>query len=143
MDPLSVAASIVGLLGAAAKVSSTLNNLIQSAKTAPKTAQRLLTEVIDVSACLSQVQALLLGIKEIPRSHQSLVMVEDIVIVLSNCVMTFSELEEAVDSLKPDLPIPAGRLVKWTLKEQSIGALLLRLQSSKTSLSLMISTFTR
>ena len=142
MDPLSVAASIVGIVSAAAKVTSILNNFVQSAKAAPKLAQSVLAEVIDVSACLSQVQSFLLGVEEIPRSRQSLVMVEEIVVVLSNCVVIFSELEELLDLMKPHRPIEAGRLLQWTLKEQAIGSLLLRLQSSKTSLSLMLSTFT-
>ena len=138
MDPMSVAASVVGLIGAANKICSTLMAFVNSAKGAPKLAQNVLIEVSDISACLSQLQKFLLGTRA--RSHDHLIMVEQIIVTLSNCVMIFSELEETIEYLKPEQPMQAGRLVKWVLKEQAVSALLSRLQSSKMSLSLMLTT---
>lgn len=142
MDPISVAASIVGLLGAGAKISSAIMACVNHGRAIPYLAKSVIVEVNEISACLSQVQSFLLNSKEIPRSHQSLLMVEEVVIVLSNCVKIFSELEEEVDSLKPDQPLQPGKWVKWAWKEHTISMLLQRLQSSKLSLNLMISTLT-
>lgn len=140
---ISVAASIVGLLGAAATISLALNNFITRVKEVPKLANAVLAEVAEISACLTQVQSLILGAGRANASNQSLLMVEEVIVVLSHCVLTFSELEKVVDGLKPDQLISVSYFLKWTIREKAVAALLLRLHSSKTSLSLMISIMTR
>ena len=142
MDPISAAASIVGLVGAAAKVSESLFKFIRSVKEAPKLASTVLQEVSDISACLSQLQNFLMGTEAASISHANLLMVEQIIVALSNCVLVFSELEEIVESLKPSVPMKLGILSQWILKEQNIRALFTRLQSSKVSLNLMMTTLT-
>ena len=143
MDPISAAASIVGLLGAAAKVSEVLLNFFGSVRGAPKLAQNVLIEVSDVSACLNQLQRYLQGTLSTSDSHEQLLMVEQLVVTLSNCVLIFSELEETVESLKPPVPMQPWILAQWLFKEQAISALMARLQQSKLSLSLMLTTLTR
>ena len=142
MDGISIAASIVGLLSAAATISLTLTDFITRVKEAPKLVNAVLLEISDISACLGQVQSLLLGAGRVNASNQSLLMVDQVVVVLSNCVLIFSELEKLVEGLKPDQSIPATHVLKWALREKAVAGLLSRLQSSKTSLSLMISTLT-
>lgn len=142
MDAISVAASIVGLLGAAAKVSEVLLKFLGSVRGAPKLAQNVLIEVSDVSACLNQLQRYLQGTLSTSHSQEQLLMVEQLVVTLSNCVMIFSELEETVESLKPAEPMQPWRLAHWLFKEQTISALLVRMQQSKLSLSLMLTTLT-
>lgn len=142
MEPISAAASILGLLGAAAKVSESLIKISRSVKGAPKLAQTVLQEVSDVSAVLGRLQNYLVGAKATLRTNDDLVMVEQLVVTLSNCVFIFSELEEIVDSLKPDLPMGAARLAQWAYKEDPIRKLLVRLQASKLSLNLMMTTIT-
>ena len=142
MDPISAVASIIGLVGAAAKVSESLFKFIGSVKHAPKLASSVLQEVSDTSACLSPLQSLLMGKKVASRSHENLLMVEQIIVALSNCVLIFSELEEIAESLKPSEPMQSGRLAQWVLKERAIRTLFARLQSSKVSLNLTITTMT-
>ena len=48
MDPMSAAASIIGLLRAAAKVSKVLLKFIGNVKGAPKLAENVLMEMISV-----------------------------------------------------------------------------------------------
>ena len=140
MDP--AAASIVGLVGAAAKVSESLFKFIRNVKEAPKLASTVLQEVSDISACLSQLRKFLMGTKAASRSHENLLMIEQIIVALSNCVLIFSELEEIVESLKPSVPMQLGILSQWILQEQNIRTLFTRLQSSKVSLNLMMTTLT-
>ena len=142
MDPISAAASIVGLVGAAAKISETLFKFITSVKDAPKLASSVLQEVSDTSACLSQLQNHLMGTRTTSRSHESLLMVEQIVVALSNCVLIFSELEEIVTLLNPSDSMRPGKLGQWVLKERAIKDLFTRLHNSKASLNLMITTLT-
>ena len=142
MDPISAAASIVGLLGATAKISETLYNFVTSVKEAPKLASNVLQEVSATSACLSQLHSYLMGTKATSRSHDNLLMVEQITVALSNCVLIFSELEEIVESLKPSDPMQLGTLFQWVRKETAIRHLFTRLQHSKASLNLMMTTLT-
>lgn len=133
---------MIALVGAAAKVSECLFKFIRSVKEAPKLASTVLQEVSDISACLSQLQSFLTGTKAASRSHEDLLMIEQIVVALSNCMLIFSELEEIVESLKPTDPMQADRLVQWVLKERIIKTLFTRLQASKISLNLMMTTLT-
>ena len=142
MDPISAAASIVGLVGAAAKISETLFKFVTSVKEAPKLASNVLQEVSDTSACLSQLQNYLMGTRATSRSRDNLLVIEQIIVALSNCVLIFSELEEIVESLKPSEPMQLGRLGQWVLKEAAIRDLFTRLQHSKASLNLMMTTLT-
>lgn len=141
MDGISVAASILGLVGAAAKITICLNALVTSVKTAPKLAQSVLLEVSDVSVCLSQLQRLLLGMEMGSRSQERLIMVEQLVVVLSNCVSIFSELEEILESLDlTSRTMPKVKVARWLNRQQSISTLLIRLQASKQSLTLIVTT---
>ncbi len=142
MDPISAVASIIGLLGAAAKTSKFLFKFIKSVKDAPKLASSVLQEVSDTSACLNQLQSYLMGTRTTSRPQGNLLMVEQIVVALSNCVLVFSELEEIVEPLKSSNRTPSGRLAQWILKEQTIKNLLTRLHISKLSLNLMMTTLT-
>ncbi len=142
MDPISAVASIIGLLGAAAKISKSLFKFIKSVKDAPKLASSVLQEVSDTSACLNQLQSYLMGTRTTSRPQSNLLMVEQIVVALSNCVLVFSELEEIVESLKPSNRTPSGRVAQWILKEETIKNLLTRLNISKLSLNLMMTTLT-
>lgn len=140
MDPISVAASLVGLLGAAAKVSSILNSVIKSARTAPTLARNALIEVTDITVCLNQLQTFLLRTQTTHQSQESLVLVDQVLVILSDCVLIFSELEQTLHPLRIEEPWQAHRAVKWMLREKDVAAILTRLQSSKASLSLIMAT---
>ncbi len=142
MDPISAAASIVGLLSAASKTSELLAKFVRRARSAPTLAKAVLSEVSDISACLSQLQRYLLGSKATSRSHDDLLSLEQIVVALSNCVLIFSELEEAIDFLKKEDPMRTIQIARWLWKEQDIRLLLSRLKSSQVSLNLMLTTMT-
>ena len=142
MDGISVAASILGLVGAAAKVTVYLNALVTSVKMAPKLAQSVLLEVSDVSICLSQLQQLLLGMEMGSKSQERLIAIQQLIVVLSNCVSIFSELEEILEPLylTASVPMSKTKIARWLYREQSISTLLIRLQASKQSLTLIVTT---
>ena len=102
MDPLSIAASVVGLLGAATKISSILTTLLRKTRDAPEFAHNVLREVTDISTTLAQLQSFLIGTRVGQRSRTKTLMVEQVIVVLTTCVMSFSELEETVTSMETD-----------------------------------------
>ncbi|KAL8860937.1 MAG: hypothetical protein Q9178_002692 [Gyalolechia marmorata] len=143
MDPISVTASIVALLGASAKISELLTHFIQSVKDAPKLALRTLTEVEDLTICFRQLQLFVHseGARS-RRSHSAMVTVDQLVVVLTHSVMTFSELEAVVEKLRPRTTSMINGIFKWIANENRISQLLQRLQASKTSLTLLLTTLT-
>lgn len=136
-DPLSIAAGVVGILTAAAQISTLLINFTKATKNAPPRARHVITEVNEISGTLSHLQSFLLGNEYSDISRTSLLKADHIVTILSGCVMTFSELEKLLDALETkDMRILDS--MKWARKEKDITALIQRLQNHKTSLSLML-----
>ncbi|KAI4174243.1 MAG: hypothetical protein LQ343_002381 [Gyalolechia ehrenbergii] len=138
MDPLSIATSIFGLCVATVQVNSLLKTFIDTTKSAPASARHVLTEVTGIYACLNQLDAFLSGRRESPSSRKSLVMIEQLIILFTNCVSLFSELEQTLESVKTGGPMRFIDRVKWASKEKSILKLLARLQASKTSLTMLL-----
>jgi len=138
MDPLSVTASIVGILGAAAKVSSLLITFVQNTKGAPKLAQAVLAEVNGLSAVLSHLQTYLLGTASSSKSRASLILVEQVIVTLAECVTTFSELEDVLGTARLESDLRIMDRVKWAMKESKVADIQARLQRNKASLSLML-----
>ena len=136
-DPLSVAAGVVGVVTAAAQISSLLIKFTTSTIAAPQQAKVVLTEVSDISVILSQLQVFLLGLDLPDRSRTSLLKVEKVVTIVSGCVLTFSELEKLLDELKTENMDFLDRL-KWVRQESAIRGFIQRLQNHKTSLSLVL-----
>lgn len=138
MEPLSVAASLVGLLAATTKVCS----LLKAVNGASNLMQNVLSEVSDIRMSLGQLRTLLFEPEAKYRSRASLLMVEDIIVVLTRAVMTFSELEKVIEEFKKDQSLRVVTRLKLVLKQSTISKLLLRLQSSRASLSLMLTVLT-
>lgn len=136
-DPLSLAAGVVGVLTAAAQISSLLIRFTQSSKDAPQTARTVLTEVNDISGILSHLQSFLLGDESPDRSRTQLLQVDQVITIMSGCVLTFSELEQLLDGFQKEGMGLLDR-AKWAKKEKAIGNLIQRLQNHKGSLSLIL-----
>ena len=142
MDPLSIIASVTGILAVTAKVITTLTSFAKSVKRCPDSAQNVLREAADLQVCMSQVQAFILGDEEAEASRMQLLMVEQLVVTLSNCVLTMSELDKLLDSLKINEAFTTRSRLRWMREEHNIVELLARMQASKISLNLMLTTLT-
>lgn len=136
-DPLSIAAGVVGILTAAAQISTLLIQFTKASRNAPNQARHIITEVSDTSVILSQLQSFLIGNEYTDRSRTSLIGVDDVVTIVSSCVKTFSELEQILDGLKTD-DMNVLDHVKWARQQTDIMAIVQRLQNHKASLSLIL-----
>ncbi|KAL2043545.1 hypothetical protein N7G274_003852 [Stereocaulon virgatum] len=142
MDPLSVSASIVGITVAAVQVSRLLKTFIDGANEASTSARGVLVEVTGIYVCLHQLEEFILGKREVARSRRSLIMIEHLIVIFTDCVSLFSELEQMLESLKTDGQMRVIDRLKWSRKESAISKLLTRLQASKASLNFMLSILT-
>ncbi|PGH17526.1 hypothetical protein AJ79_01126 [Helicocarpus griseus UAMH5409] len=138
MDPLSITAAVVGILGAAQKVTSGLNTFTRNTGAAPDLARSVLVEVTSTTAVLSQLQSLLLGTTIASKTGASLILVEQVIVVLTECVKTFSELEDTLGTSGDPAELRFIDKVKWGLKEPQINSIQQRLQSNKMNLTLML-----
>ena len=136
-DPLSIAAGVVGILTAAAQISTLLIQFTKASRNAAVQARHVLTEVNDISGILSHLQTFLIGQEYVESSRASLLRIDHIVAIVSGCVMTFSELEKVIDGIKT-ADLRAIDSIRWARKETEIMTIIQRLQNHKASLSLML-----
>ena len=142
MDPISIIASVAGILTVTTKTIATLTTFSKNVKKCPNSAQNILREAADLHVCVSQVRAFILGEHIAETSRMQLLMVEQLVVMLSNCVLTMSELDRVLDSMRINQTFTARSRLRWVREEQNIVELLARLQRSKISLNLMMTTLT-
>ncbi|RSL42666.1 hypothetical protein CEP54_015397 [Fusarium duplospermum] len=132
-DPLSIAASVVGLVAAAGKVYGVLSNFVSTAADAPSSAASVLVTVEQMKMTLSSVQSLIDSIESLDPSRKALIQLDHLSIIITHSVLTISELESLVcpkDGLMNRL--------RWAWSEKKVMGLLPRLESQKSSLSLMV-----
>jgi hypothetical protein len=78
MDPLSVMASVVGLLAAAGQVTSVLSKVKSIIKDAPRSMDHTISEVKAVEISLSAIQKFLLGLSSAPRQRITMIQVDQL-----------------------------------------------------------------
>jgi hypothetical protein len=137
MDPLSVTMAIIGLLKAADQISSALQPLIKKAANAPKEIKEMKSSVDGIKTVLSQLQLMLIGKSQVDRNRTSLILVEQIVITLSACVTTFSDLDVFVETLGTDAKMGLLDRLRWATKTSTIQEHMQKLEVHKTTLTLM------
>ncbi len=142
MDPLSVIASITGILTAAFKISNAASAIISGWKDAPNSLHSIVSEMAALRACLAQLMPFLSRRETAPKSRMAAISVEQIVIVASSCVLAVSELQKTLDSLEPDKPLSKTVKLRWSSHEKKINMLRSRVQASANSLSLVLTALT-
>jgi hypothetical protein len=138
MDPLSVMASVVGLLTAAGTVTSILSTVKSSISDTPRLIDRILSEVKEVEISLSAVHRFLLGIRTAPIHRIAMIQLDHLIATLTESVLTFSELEALVKPLATGPKTSILERIKWAWKEDAVSGIMQRLERHKSSFSLML-----
>lgn len=142
MDPLSIAASIAGLLAAAVAIKKQLESFIFASRDAPQIACKIYSELQSTRAVLQVVKNLIENIATKPVRNASLVRVDQLQIILVDGVLLFSELEFAAGCLLTS--IPSSHILQlrcrlwWARKESTFSRLLVRLEKFKHSFSFIL-----
>ncbi|KAI5777248.1 hypothetical protein EDC01DRAFT_410401 [Geopyxis carbonaria] len=145
MDPLSISASVVGLLGITAKMANFLQGFISATVDAPDSMRGVLSEAESMRAIFEQLQWFLAARIQTQKDRTSMILVDHLVTALTGCVMTFDrlqcELESFFDQQNGDKSI-GNRLLwdrlRWATKETTIKKHVTDLQKHKSTLSLML-----
>jgi hypothetical protein len=142
MDPLSVAASVAGLLTAAKEVSSAIDRIVTARRKGFKEIIAIKSTVDTLRSVLLQLQLLLLSRASINRERASLILVDEVVVTLTACVMTFSDLDGCMKGLEADQKLDLMDSIRWASKDTELKSYLRDLEAHKTSLTLMMSILT-
>ncbi|KAI8650923.1 DH domain-containing protein [Fusarium keratoplasticum] len=141
-DPLSIAASIAGLLSTTGQIAKFLGPYVSAAKETPQITAHVYSEVQSTQVILAGLQNLTQNLGAVQARHASLIAVHQVVTILTDGVLLFSELEAVVRSLPPregsDQRLPLRARLLWARKESTFTPLLTRVQSFKSSMSLIL-----
>jgi hypothetical protein len=102
MDPLSVSASVAGLLTAAQQISSLVGNVHSSSRNGSKEINDIEDSLKTLRSVLLQLQVLLLGQVTVDRKRASMILVDEIIATLAACVMTYSDIHGCLKSIESD-----------------------------------------
>ncbi|EEU41572.1 uncharacterized protein NECHADRAFT_54114 [Fusarium vanettenii 77-13-4] len=141
-DPLSIAASIAGLLSATGQIAKFLAPYVSAAKETPQITAHVYSEVQSTQVILAGLQNLTQNLGAVQARHASFIAVHQVVTILTDGVLLFSELEAVVRTLPPregsDQRLPLRARLLWARKESTFTPILTRVQSFKSSISLIL-----
>ena len=162
-DPLSVIASVAGLVQVSANILSITQQLYTSGKDAPASIRRIKDEMEDLHLIFRQVQSLIEGYenKRLKRHRLNMLPLHDLMTILTSCVLRYSELDERLsrvadlvdESGKKKLtpkPLPGSgsrssrswivlKRIKWALWEEPEAAeFIADIARHKSSLHIML-----
>ncbi|KAM5350443.1 hypothetical protein ACJ41O_006948 [Fusarium nematophilum] len=109
MDPLSAIASVAGIATAAGEVAKILGPYITASSDAPKIAAQISSEALATQTILSALEQLASNFSAGNAKYASLIEVDQLVAVLTDGVLIFSDLEAVLQTLPPAEPMsPEG-----------------------------------
>ena len=141
MDPLSIVASITGILAVSAKLTNILTDFVKKERNAPESMSSVIQEVSELTICLVQLQPFVRGTKPPSRSQSAAISVEQVIVVVTSCVINLSKIEELLDSFRIDQVFSTFDRIRWIRREPELTELVARIRASRSSLNLMLNIF--
>ncbi|KAF2798887.1 hypothetical protein K505DRAFT_295575, partial [Melanomma pulvis-pyrius CBS 109.77] len=139
VEPLSIAASVVGLVSAGGKLTAALVSLISNVQNAESLALVALQEISETTTLLSHLQTYALGETQANPERSSLILLDQVITTLTGCVTTYSGLQALLDELKAGDKMSMFDKLKWARNQSKVSTFIQRLQNHKSSLSVMLS----
>ena len=136
-DPLSIAASVAGLVAIAGTLYAALDKFITGLKDAPSLARTVQAELLSWQHTLLAVQRLLNG-RTFSAARAALIPAEHVVICFTDAILLFSELDRILTPLAERDTSSWICRAKWARGEARLTALISRLQWHKGTLSLQL-----
>jgi cell division control protein 24 len=145
-DPLSVAASVAGLISLGAATSKLVYQFVSSVIDAPKEVRAIISSLYSVNIALCQIQTLLLDqVFAAQTANEDLVDLERSV---TSCVASFSIVEKELKGVSHagSEQLTAKKLwhqVKQVFEKEAMQNALLHLETEKGTLQLIMTTLNR
>lgn len=147
MDPLSAIASVAGIATAAGEVAKILGPYLSASSDVPKIAAQLHSESLATETILSALYKLAGSFSTDNARYASLIQVDQLMAVLTDGVLIFSEMHTMMLTLPPPEPANSGERfwsqMQWVRKKSSLTASFTRLQAFKISVNCILSILQR
>ena len=137
-DPLSIAASLAGLLSVAGKISSVVIDFISSINDVPASARAALQTVEEMRVTLSSAKLLMDQLSQMPRERKEMIHVRHLVIIFRESILSMSDLEAIVCLADDGEKASKWDRVKWLLEETKVLRAVERIGAHQSSLSTML-----
>ncbi|KAK3331567.1 hypothetical protein B0T19DRAFT_83146 [Cercophora scortea] len=135
MDPLSVTASVIGLLTAASKAYELLG-LIASVRNAPSTIVEARDEVKHVELALRALHRYLRRLDLARPRRKALIQVDDLIVTLADAMMGFSDFAKLLELLSGLTKLQV--VISWPRYTTQMETHMSKMQRHKASLSVML-----
>ncbi|KAK5722215.1 GTPase activating protein (GAP) for Rho1p [Elasticomyces elasticus] len=137
-EPITVAALVAGLISSASTMIPILYNVGTSIRDAPQLTKEVAGELANITVVLQQLFAYISGKARASIERLNLITVEHITATLTDCVVTYSDLDAVLKSLRVDSGMRAWDRGMWYIKKGRVGEIVQKLQNHKASLALML-----
>lgn len=137
-DPLSVAASIGGLVALAGQLYVALDDFITIVRDAPALASTVRSEIKSFRNSLHALQGILHDPSFRGSRRAALISADYIVVSFTDAVLVFSQLETNIFPLTRFTENGLAMRMQWTRKKSKVNELVSRLQWQKHTLSLQL-----
>jgi hypothetical protein len=136
-DPLSLAASIGGLISLAGQLYTALDGAITGMRDAPSLARTIHAEINVWRNTLVTLQKLLSG-NVFTSDRASLIPADHVVLCFTDAVLLFSELESVILPLAESRVASLANRARWARQGPRLTTLVTRLQWHKSTLLLQL-----
>lgn len=138
-EPLSLAASIAGLVSLAGQLYTTLDKFISNVRDAPALAQTIPSEIKSFRNSLKALSDVLSSPSP-PYSSQrgALISADYVVVSFTDAVLLFSQIDVVVIPLASFTEFNIAAKTQWARKKQKLNELASRLQWQKHTLVLQL-----
>jgi hypothetical protein len=142
-DPLSIAASIAGLITLAGAIYTSVNSFIQRIEDAPKFAHTPVREVSVMRVTLAAMSDLIDMFLTQASERKAMVQLDCLILTVTHTVMAFSDMEEFLSRWPAieKLSYRTLQRIRWSFEEDKAQKLITRLTEARTGLSLVLNIF--
>tara|TARA_R110002003_G_scaffold132_4_gene12389 strand:+ start:269 stop:1918 length:1650 start_codon:yes stop_codon:yes gene_type:complete len=134
---LEIAAAIIGIIAAAGKVLEVVSPMVSSFQNVDSLVATVHTETNQIRIILPGLKAMLDDLESMTSRRKAMIKVDQLLTTLTDGVLLFDELEFLVRNLSAHHSNVIHR-AKWLRKEKALSSLILRLQSFKSSIGVML-----
>ncbi|KAI5918811.1 P-loop containing nucleoside triphosphate hydrolase protein [Camillea tinctor] len=139
-DPLSIAASVAGLLALSGAIYTQLSGFVEQYRDVPQSAHQLLLVVSEMRMIVTSVSELVDGLMHCAPRRRAMVQIDHLILVLTQTVMTTSEIEQFLGHWSALYDPKRSRY--WRIRlvaiENKANKLVERLRGNMTSMSLVL-----
>ena len=137
-DPVSLAASIAGLVALAGSLYTTLDTFISNVRDAPSLARTVRSEIRSFRDSLNALHEVLTNAALYRTHRRALISADYVIVSFTDAVLLLSEVESTVLSLTGFADFNFAAKAQWARKKQKLNELVCRLQWQKHTLTLQL-----